>query len=131
MFRVLHLQPGAAGTHHLPSWSSGQAPQTLAIEGFDLLLVLLVTKQLFHTISVQLIFSICPICCPDVVLSNHTVLGERFPVKITHPGGPTQTSGDEARSFPRGREARRRWRWWRWWRWWWWRRWRRWWYSKL
>lgn len=129
VFKVLHLQPGAAGTHHLPSWSSGQAPQTLAIEGFDLLLVLLVTKQLFHMISVQFIFSICPICCPDVVLSNHSVLGERFPVKITHPGGPTQTSGDEA--FPRGREARRRWRWR--WRCRWWRRrwWRRRWYSKF
>lgn len=85
-----------SGTHHLPSWSSGQAPETLAIQGFDLLLVLLVAKELFHVIRVQLIFSVCPIRRPDVVLPNHTVLGESFPVKIAHPGGPPQTSGDEA-----------------------------------
>lgn len=86
MFEVWHLQSGAAGTHHLPSWSGGQAPQTLAIEGLDLLLLLLVTEQLFHAISVQLVFSVGPICCPDVVLPDHAVLGEGFPVEIAHPG---------------------------------------------
>lgn len=119
------IRKSVFGTHHLPPWRGGQAPHTLAVEGFDLLLVLLVTKQLFHMISVQLISSIRPICCPDVVLSNHAVLGEGFPVKIPHPGGPPQTPWNEA--FPRGRGARRRRgrRWRRWWRRWqsrWWRR---------
>lgn len=88
--RVWDPYPAAGCTHHFPSWGGGrQAPQTLAFQGLELLLALLVAEQLLHVISVQLVFPISLICRPDVVLSYHAVLGKCLPVEIAHSGAPT------------------------------------------
>lgn len=98
--KVWHLYPVAGCTHHFPSWgSSWQAPQTLTVQGLEFLLSLLATEQFLHVISVQLIFPISLICCPDVVLSYHAVFWKGFPVEIAHRGAPACPLGNEARAM--------------------------------
>lgn len=110
-------------TYHFPPGAIGrQAPETLAVEGLEFLLALLVAEQLLYVNCVQLIFPIRFIHSPDVVLSDHIVLGNSLPIEIAHPGAPALPPANE----PKARGWRRSWRWWwrRWWRWW-----RRWWWR--
>lgn len=116
-------------TYEFPSCDrSWQALCIWMVWSLEMFLARAFAEQLLHVVSVQLVSHISFICCPDVVLSYHTVLGKGFPVEIAHLGAPAVSRTNETRSIL-GWSKSRSWRWWRRRRRWRWkkRRWRRWW----